>query len=413
MHKLLKRLSIESFIVLAILMLSNAHCFAQSFRCNPLLILIEGANQSVVSGIDGTDGESMTTHARQIVNEFNKMDIPIVLMDNEPFWSNLNVVQWEKIIEAAEKIGESGFNRIVIVGHSLGGPTAYDIADFLSVKMIVTLDAISYPFGSPHIKRKPFGAKEWWNIWVGDIFPPVTIFPKSWRQTLPADVNFRVPGNVGHSDIDRMWHYNHPIHGSVRDAVLDALSCDYPYVSGETNPSVLCHLDSIGCMYFYHFTTTCTELPKIKIFEQDIAGQNIDNIEVNLGLDKSVPYYAWKCRSPANRVCWGGSNSFGESWGVGLNGKLSCENCCAPCFINQDVDIGKLEVKNLILRHVFPSFSIIEQLNRLGMSPSAAVRSVLKNDFNVPIVEKSFNCRNVNRKPIPCLDYPTAYCEML
>ena len=341
MRIVLKRFTIQNFIALLFVMLGNVHCFAQSTPCNPLLILIEGSYQPI-QFID-LDGKSMVAHAHHIYGQFNERFIPVVVMDNDPFVDLINFNKKAK--EAATKILNSGFHPVVIVGHSLGGQTAWNIANLIPVKLVVTLDSVSHP--AP--ERKPNKAQNWWNISVADRSGVVYSFPtKGWRENESADVRFFIPGDIDHSDISAMWSYVHKDHGSVEDAVLHALSeCNYPFVFNEIGPDnsygfdeikvhELCSLDSIGCQFKGIFQNICEHDSSINIefFEKNMYGQIINRKNIKLASIQLEAYGVrtkeiidWDCESPANRVCYNGQNDQGRVW-----------SDCILCSTTQPVD---------------------------------------------------------------------------
>ena len=361
MFRALKICSLQAVVSMGIVTLSSVNCFAQSYStpCNPLLILIEGANQYI--GSAETDGSSMVDLAGDIFDEFNKKNISVIVMDNDPYWSDLeltifevllrmpypltilqrilgsNTILWEKMEETSRAIYNSGFNPVVIVGHSFGGATGYYLADNFPVKLLVTLDAISRPY--EHHKRKPYLAQEWWNIWVDDNFGKVgevAFFPKSWRKHLPADVNYHIRGDVSHSDVMTMWLSRHKKYGSAKNAVLRALSDISLDCFKEFNPSELCNIDSVGCSYSVEFKSECKGPDlEIELLEIDITSLVLSISNVTVPKDGRKVTASLMCDNPANRVCF---NHDQQAVFPKDSDKWCGHNCCTLCSVGQKVD---------------------------------------------------------------------------
>lgn len=361
------------YIALTLAISSNSHCFAQTITCNPLLLLIEGANTSMVRS-KTTDGTSMENLASDIVEEFNEANISVVVMDNDLYWSGGNFFQRDELEKAVDKIKSSRFNPIVIVGHSLGGATAFSLADYIGVNLIVTLDPVSYDSTvvnleiseifeitlgpvylwvprlirstldgpPPQHERKPYGARAWINVWgTNDNWTMKNLgkqvieieFPK-WEHQYHADFNLNLNNEVDHSDVKAMWKRKTGSFGSVRDAVLNALSCDeYNYADNIIfYPNELCGLDSIGCKYKFKYEDEYGIGPiEIKLSEIGITGKVLKTGEEMIYPDTQFKKntYIWQCDNPANRVC----HNLDQD-----NCLPDSNNCCTLCSLGQEID---------------------------------------------------------------------------
>ena len=183
--------------------------------CKPLLLLIEGGAES------SRDGESVEFLANEIVPRYNQEGIPVVLMDNAFFW---NKYTWlpSNGEDASQKLIRSRYWPIVMVGHSMGGATAYNLAQRVPTELVVTLDAVSFA----DRRRRPANARTWINVWVGsnyDNLPGCCLpiygdgFGPDWDKREGADLDIYA-GAQSHFDVKYMRipvQSGHPFHGKV------------------------------------------------------------------------------------------------------------------------------------------------------------------------------------------------------
>ena len=183
--------------------------------CHPLLILIEG-------GFGSSDGDSMEGLYKILSDDLDT--ISIVLLDNEYFANGLTVDGRDFDFKNIPKwLKEAGFWPVVVVGHSLGGASAYFLAKSTPTKLLVTLDAVSSPDEKPH----PGAGVRWVNVYAKNAHPLVQIITffylgdslgVDWEHEGNADLNVPVRW-TSHSDVSKMFF-------RAKDEIVDALvSC--------------------------------------------------------------------------------------------------------------------------------------------------------------------------------------------
>ena len=315
-----------ALVAIAVLVINATPCFANS-HCNPLLVMIEGGARS-------SDGPSMEKLVDDIQDDFASRGIAIADLDNGPFSSIKTAIfpylKKAKVQEAAKQIKSSNHWPVVIVGHSLGAATAWDLANSMPIQLLVTLDGVSF-----RQDRRPAMAVSWRNVWVNKNAPG-----PDWKSE-PADIDYTI-GNYSHSDVEKMWSWRHPKFGSVEDAVLKALlKCPRSIRVSPPKPGELCKLDSVGCKVKWEIGTKhCRRRIVAKFFEYDIEGNLVANSPKRTIPLGAAILHEHPCKSPANKVCYGARSPSerGSYWGVGLDGTKKCDGCCLSCRIWQKVE---------------------------------------------------------------------------
>lgn len=211
--------------------------------CHPLLLMIEGGGGSSLS--EGTSIEDLAVIVNKELNNKSsneyRRDITVIELDNGIFWKSIRwITRSEKRI--ARLVERSGFWPIVIVGHSMGGDAAYNIASKLdpSPPLLVTFDPVSN-----RIDKKKH-ARKWINVY--DTMPSkipftsVPVFPV-WGKVESADKNIGL--HMDHKNVNLMYR-------KVEKDIKNALnSC--PYNSSiKINPKYLKYLckkiDGVDCL---------------------------------------------------------------------------------------------------------------------------------------------------------------------
>lgn len=292
-------------------------------QCNPLLLMVEGGGPSS----DGSGIEGLTT---KISKSFANEGVTVVNVDNGPFWTAIwHNYRPKQVREAVQRIKDSRFWPVVIVGHSLGAATAWHLAHSVPTSLLVTLDGVSFNDN----KSMPANARHWRNVWVDrDAFGP------DWRNEPNADIDYSI-GDFRHGDVQAMWSTKSRAFGSVADAVSLALEC--PGTSGLAPiPKELCKLDAIGCAARWKLTDGCRDGHGIDVrfFEYDIGWNRVSSWNPRTIPSGESSTFRLACAGPANWVCYGGKRPSGHIWGVGMDGEDSCERCCISCRHAQPIE---------------------------------------------------------------------------
>lgn len=204
----------------------------------PLLIFIEGAvffaerDQSIKKLIKAKE------------KPYADKGIKIIHLRSRGFWNWVFFWQPEYASSEAAKINTSGYWPVVMVGHSMGGPTARYISLLLDedkTTLLVTLDAMNW---SPEQYTKPDRAGEWINVWL-PTSAPFKFLRLDWDAQKNADADIRINrGDMTHYEIDHRnaeGMYNH----YVEDKVLAALQSCPPGRHIQVSPEKLSALASV------------------------------------------------------------------------------------------------------------------------------------------------------------------------
>ena len=210
--------------------------------CNPLLVLIEG-------GFSSSDGRSMEDLYSTLSRDWTS--VSIVLIDNEYFaeglvvdaseWDFYNIPRWFK---------KSGFWPVVVVGHSLGGASAYFLAQSTPTTLLVTLDAVSTPDEKDHPRVR------WVNVYAKNA-PALLqlVIPfylgdslgEDWEHEDEADVNIPVRW-TSHSNVNRLfWRAKRELYDA-----LESCPTRSKEIESRTNAMEilgLCEHDGINCHF--------------------------------------------------------------------------------------------------------------------------------------------------------------------
>ena len=228
-----------------ILVLLAVHTRAQPM-CNPLLVLVEGGSAS-------SDGSSMEALARDLFDRYSKEErTTVVSVDNGYFFSpkwwslwtipHVGDVESENMDTVATMIRDSGHWPVVLVGHSLGGSTAYEIASSTPTSLLVTLDAVSSPDNVPSLDMT------WWiNVFAHNHLFKGDSIGEDWEHEPNADSNIRMK-KTSHSAARSMFE-------RVEGDILNVLrSCydrpqELPRKLDISVTTGLCRVDQINCAY--------------------------------------------------------------------------------------------------------------------------------------------------------------------
>ena len=289
--------------------------------CDPLLLLVEGGSGS-------SDGVSIETLANQLGEEYRGSGVTVTNIDRG------TLVDYGQQERARGFIESSNHSPIVIVGHSSGAQTAYEIAKQMDVALLVTLDGVSDSGHSEHIPH-PRKDVQWididapglkGNAWLG----------LDWNGQRNADRSVSVDSS--HYDVEEMF-------SRVKEDVNRILmSCSSAVALGRANERDLCDVPGIECNVTWELTDACPEGPiiDVKFFEYDESDDRVDIFETSQVVGNGKSRFYLSCKSPGHWVCYGAANGM-KSWGIGLDGVRGCTNCCAPCREGDVYPSGPLE----------------------------------------------------------------------
>lgn len=302
-------------IVLLALTLVAPKSFAES-QCNPLLMLIEG-------GFDSSSGQAVSIPrlADAIRRDYSDKGITVTVVDNGPYWEQIFLGLVPKFLpnrvrKTASTLKRAGYWPLVIVGHSLGGATAYHLSRRYPTSLLVTLDPVSMSGNRAHLER-PQGSARWINV----ISSEDAVGP-DWGYQKNAE-NIWV--DAGHSDTEIMFD-------RVKDKILEILSRCSKSIK-EPKSKELCAIDGVDCTVKWTLTDGCSDDRgvDVKFFEYDVDWNRIaywDGLKIS-NSDKRT--FSLSCDSPGNFVCFGASRDSETYWGRGLDGDEWCDRCCGSC----------------------------------------------------------------------------------
>ena len=237
--------------------------------------------------------------------------------------------------KAARRIAMSNHYPIVVVGHSLGAHTAYKIAGKTAVNLLVTLDGVSIWGDREHLPH-PGRNVRWIDVDArGDSWGP------DWDGQENAN-RWVKNYDSGHYDVVRMFEF-------AKDEVLQSLrSC---VRDDDQHPTVveraICEVPSVACNVTWELTNSCPEVPVIKVrfFEFDESNSRIASWKESKIRANGSSKFNLDCESPGHWVCYGAANQPGYYWGVGLDGKEVCDDCCAACRTGAIFHAGSLSCR--------------------------------------------------------------------
>ena len=282
------------------------------FACDPLLVLFEGAGWS-----SGSRGDSIRSLAAELKDQYlkNGDGIEVVSVDHRLFMDSFGYFN-KRYERAANAISESNFWPIVIIGHSLGAQTAYDVASRIEVSLLITFDGVSF-WGRD--ENLPHPGEKWININAsGDGWGP------DWGYQGNPDKQIKV--DLGHSDVTEMF-------GHVRNIVENTLrNCDH-LPRSESIEGKLCDIPGANCSVTWKLTDGCPEgdIIEVRFFEYDENSDLKASWRRKKIKGNGTSSFKLRCYSPGHRVCYGAANRPGYHWGVGMDGRESCTDCCASC----------------------------------------------------------------------------------
>ena len=168
--------------------LLTAHAWAAS-GCKPLLLLMEG-------GSGNNAGAAMQDLANELRPIYHQRGIFVDTPDNDEFW-RWKWIQDHAVEKKVRSIRGGGYDRIVIVGHSMGGALGFRLANDLPTTLLVTLDPVSYSRPA----SKPRSVQRWVHVYLkGNFLGP--IYP-DWGYQRYADRN--IHRDLGHNDVRGMY----------------------------------------------------------------------------------------------------------------------------------------------------------------------------------------------------------------
>ena len=213
--------------------------------CDPLLVLIEG-------GFSSSEGRSMEDLYKTLSSDWTS--VSIVLIDNEYFAAGVVVDARDRDFSKLQRwFNAGGFWPVVVVGHSLGGASAYVLAQSTPTTLLVTLDAVAHPDENDH------PGVRWVNVYAKNA-PQLLQFVvpwflgdslgEDWEHEDNADVNIPVRW-TSHSNV-------HKLFWSAKGELYDALeSCPMrPTGVGRRTDATqildLCGHDGVNCDFSHH-----------------------------------------------------------------------------------------------------------------------------------------------------------------
>ena len=320
---LIKSIHVLALLALCLLLGQIGHGATRS-QCHPLLLMIEGGGPS-------SDGSSMEGLANRVSKSLGKKGVTVVNVDNGPFWTAVwHNFRPKEVRDAVRQIEAARFWPVVIVGHSLGAATAWHLAHAIPTSLLVTLDGVSFRDN----RSMPANARHWRNVWVNR-----NAFGPDWGTEPNADIDYSV-GDYDHSNVQAMWSKSVGAYGSAESAVSRALACQVTGRLVEPMPKELCSLDAVGCEARWELSDGCRDGHGIDVrfFEYDVGWNRVASwrrMTIPSGESSS---FRLACEGPANWICYGGKRPAGNTWGVGLDGKESCERCCLSCRYGQPIE---------------------------------------------------------------------------
>ena len=201
-------------------------------NCKSLLLFVEGGGWTEAKF---TSGWRLREIAEIYSEEYPQ--VAVISASHEAYMLDLFYFDFEAIEDAADSISQSTVAPIVIVGHSLGAATAYEIADALPTwrqnqyLLLITLDGVSWDpnnFWNLRIGERrwlPLGSgKKWIDVnAIGNwgIFGCHNGAGPDWDGQANADRKINV--NACHKEVDKMLI-------KVKSDINDWLTnCDHLY----------------------------------------------------------------------------------------------------------------------------------------------------------------------------------------
>ena len=300
-------------IILVVWIGLSAQTLASS-HCEPLLLLIEGGGLS-------RDGTSIQRLSRKLTDEYRGENVTIATVDHQFFIDSALYFLDGQRKRAVTALDASNHHPIVIVGHSLGADTAYEIARRLPIDLLLTLDGVSLRGDREHLPH-PGGNVKWIDVdATGNGIGPdwdVQENADRWIKDFPSS----------HYDVEKMFNWAK----SDVDEVLRSCTRGSPRTA-SVDERAICDIPGVECNVTWELTDSCPSGPVIKVrfFEYDES-----NVRVTSWMESSVSgngtsQFFLECKSPGHWICYGAENRPGYYWGSGLDGKLKCNDCCAAC----------------------------------------------------------------------------------
>ena len=289
--------------------------FADS-RCSPLLLMIEG-------GFDSSSGQAVSIPrlAAAIRDDYSDRGITVTVVDNGPYWEQVFLGLIPKFLpnrirRTASRLQRANYWPVVVVGHSLGGATAYHLSQRYPTSLLVTLDPVSMSGNRAHLEH-PQGAARWINV----ISSEDATGPDWGRQDRAENIFV----DVDHSDVE-------PMFSRIENDVLAVLSrCNK--VVGPPKSKEICKIHGVDCNVKWTLTDRCNDSRGIdvKFFEYDINWNSVAHWDGLAISNNKKRVFGLSCYSPGNFVCFGASRGSAAYWGRGLDGGEDCDSCCGSC----------------------------------------------------------------------------------
>ena len=310
-----KKTWVTGMVLVVAMALPTPRAFADS-HCEPLLLLIGG-------GTGSRGGTTMEDVQREIEVSYAHKGIRVVLVHNSPFWKAYDWVS-KAADSAARKIKSSGQWPVVIVGHSMGGATARNLANRFRTRLVVTLDATS--FGRP--RTFPRLAVEWVNVYNND---------NDWGPDWGSNPNATDDIHTHAKHYDGLGLFR-----AVENRILGALQECPSARLRKTDPKSLCAADGVGCDISWTIRDRCDDGRGIDVrfHEYGLGFSYVTSwtktYTIGSGTSREFPL---SCDAPGNWVCYAAKRPAGGRWGVPWSSPTDNANCvkdhkcCLPCQV--------------------------------------------------------------------------------
>lgn len=186
----------------------------------------EKADESpIVQTLAKTDTEQRRSVAVRYFSWTGDNELHPGLLPGRPNWIFGGSTYIQRSVPELDDVPQK-YRRLVIVGWSNGGATAYELACLLtssrrnSVSLLITLDPVAWTTRTCRDKggasRRP--ASEWINVYTasgpGNRFRTsnvIAFLGRAWDENFPASSRARAHAdhllpNSDHGDVDRMWN---------------------------------------------------------------------------------------------------------------------------------------------------------------------------------------------------------------